>query len=99
MGGALGSEPFRREEPGGRFMVVIRDVEERKCGSDMSDLLIDFLRLAGMRPWLWKPWVVGVVPPDPATGDGCGKEGVELMENGVTGDGLGETPISISILV
>jgi hypothetical protein len=38
--------------------------------------------------------MVGVLAPEPA-GDGWIKDGVELTEYGVTGEGLGERPISI----
>ena len=78
--------------------MVILEVDEMNLGSEISDLLIDFLRLAGMRPWLWKPCDVGVFAPDPI-GDGCAKEGVGLTEKGVIGEGLGDNPISIPLPV
>jgi hypothetical protein len=45
IGGAYNSAPFWREDPGGRFTVVTLDVEEMNLGSEISDLLIDLLRI------------------------------------------------------
>lgn len=53
----LGPSPLRPEpSPIGRFIVLTEDVPERKVGSEMSDLLTDFLRLFGTRPELWNPF-------------------------------------------
>lgn len=46
IGGALIS-PLWRDDPGGRLTVVILEVDEMNLGSEMSDLLIDFLRTEG----------------------------------------------------
>ena len=93
-GGGL-SLPFLRLAPGGRFTVVIVEVADKKIGSEMSHLLIDFFRFAGMRPALWNPGpvaFVGVTAVD-VTGDSY-RDGVELAENGAIGDGegLGDSP-------
>jgi hypothetical protein len=70
--------------------VVTLDVDDTNLGSEMSYLLMDLLRLAGMVPWLWNPGVVGVLATE-LTGEGCAKVGVELPEERkVVRGGLGE---------
>jgi hypothetical protein len=93
MGGTGGAEPLEREAPGGRLTVVIREVEETRVGSEMSALLIDFLRLVGMLPWFWKPLFVGVVVVEISDVDSMMDE-LECAEYGVTGDGRGDVPVS-----
>lgn len=96
IGGALISLPLVREDPGGRLTVVILEVDEMNMGSEMSDLLIDFLRIEGA-PGSEPPCPVGVLVPEPA-GDGCTNAGVGLTTNGAVGEGLGAAPISIPSL-
>jgi hypothetical protein len=43
-GGTYGSEPFFRDAPAGRLTVSMTEVVERKTGSEISDLAMDFLR-------------------------------------------------------
>ena len=43
-GGAYGSEPFFSDAPAGRLTVSMTDVVDKKTGSEISDLAIDFLR-------------------------------------------------------
>jgi hypothetical protein len=72
---------------------MICDVFDTSVGSEMWDLLTVLFRLGGIRPWLWKPWDVGVLFPD-GRSEGCDNAGVGLTAYGWTGDGLGDVTIS-----
>lgn len=76
--------------------MVILEVDEINFGSEMSDLLIDFLRTEGT-PGIGAPCPIGVVVPEPA-GEGCTKAGVGLTTKGAVGEGLGAEPISMPSL-
>jgi hypothetical protein len=74
--------PFLSEAPAGRSTVSMTEVAEMNTGSEMSCLLIDFLRIV--------PLLVEMLgPKDEATGVVAAEiGGVELAENGaVIGDG------------
>lgn len=72
------------------------EVDDMNIGSEISDFVTDFLRPASMARLLllgWNPWGVEAVDQE-SMGDCATRDGVELTENGVIGDGLGDMPIS-----
>lgn len=88
-GGTCGSDPFFNDAPAGKLTVSMTDVVERKTGSEISDLAIDFLRnmpcrIGGCAAVALKAAAFGVV--------GFEVGGVGVAENGGTGDVCGWKP-------
>lgn len=68
--------------------VVILEVEDINLGSEISDLLMECLRIACPME-NWDAWIVGVIVPD-AAGEACERAGVALTEKVPLGGALGE---------
>ena len=98
MGGTGGgvSVPFLKEAPVGRLMVSMTEVVDRKMGSDISALLMDFFRsvpvegmMAPAPTFVLKAAATGVEVPE--TG------GVLLAENGGIGEPLGRNAFILGL--
>lgn len=78
--------PFLSDAPAGRSTVSITEVAEMKTGSEISDLLTDFLRVPD-----FVRDVVLLLLKVVATGvDAADSGGVEFAENGAANGGTGE---------